>query len=113
MISGSKDSRRCQLEKLNHFTDKQLACRRASTLYAPRQPAKDDPASALKPDRICTMESEKLKILFIGKDQPFAGGIAEMLGATGDLVPVETTEEANVKLAGSNFQAALLSLERQ
>ncbi len=48
------------------------------------------------------MESESLKILFIGGDGQFARSLAGMLGGTNELVIVPTMDEATPKLSMSN-----------
>jgi PAS domain S-box-containing protein len=62
-----------------------------------------------KPD--CIMESESLKILFIGSDEPFARTIAGMLGGANELVIVPTMDGATAKLSGNHpFHAILFEL---
>ena len=57
------------------------------------------------------MESEPLKILFIGSDESFARAIAELLGGTNELVIVPTMDAAMPKLSGKHpFQAILIDL---
>ena len=57
------------------------------------------------------MESEPLKILFIGSDESFARAIAELLGGTNEVVIAPTMEAAMPKLSGKHpFQAILIDL---
>jgi len=57
------------------------------------------------------MESESLKILFIGGDEPFAHAVAGMLDSAGVLVVVPTVDAATPKLSGNHpFQAVLFNL---
>jgi sigma-B regulation protein RsbU (phosphoserine phosphatase) len=57
------------------------------------------------------MESESLKILFIGGDESFAHAVAGMLGGVGELVAVPTVDAATAKLSGNHpFQAILFDL---
>jgi sigma-B regulation protein RsbU (phosphoserine phosphatase) len=57
------------------------------------------------------MESESLKILFIGGDEPFAQAVAGMLGGAGELVAAPTVDAATPKLSGNHpFQAILFDL---
>jgi PAS domain S-box-containing protein len=58
-----------------------------------------------------TMESEPLKILFIGGDEQFAHTLAEMLGGANELVTVPTMDAAMPRLSGKHtFQAILIDL---
>jgi phosphoserine phosphatase RsbU/P len=58
-----------------------------------------------------TMESEPLKILFIGSDEQFARTVAGMLGGANELVTVPTMDAAMPKLSGKHpFQAILIDL---
>jgi phosphoserine phosphatase RsbU/P len=57
------------------------------------------------------MESESLKILFIGSDEPFARTVAGMLGGTNELVAAPTMDAGTAKLSGNHpFHAILLEL---
>jgi PAS domain S-box-containing protein len=57
------------------------------------------------------MESESLKILFIGGDASFAHTIAGMLGGAGELVAVPTMDAATARLSGNHpFHAALFAI---
>jgi sigma-B regulation protein RsbU (phosphoserine phosphatase) len=57
------------------------------------------------------MESESLKILFIGGDESFAHTIAGMLGGAGELVAVPTMDAATARLSGNHpFHAALIAI---
>ena len=52
------------------------------------------------------MESESLKILFIGGDEPFARMVAGLLGRAGELVTAPTVDAGTAKLSGNHpFQA--------
>jgi sigma-B regulation protein RsbU (phosphoserine phosphatase) len=64
---------------------------------------------SLKAGRI--MESESLKILFIGSDEPFARTVAGMLGGTNELVTAPTMDAGTARLSGNHpFHAILLEL---
>jgi sigma-B regulation protein RsbU (phosphoserine phosphatase) len=64
-----------------------------------------------KADAGRTMESESLKILFIGGDESFASAVAGMLSDVGELVAVPTMDMATVRLSGNHpFQAILFDL---
>jgi sigma-B regulation protein RsbU (phosphoserine phosphatase) len=57
------------------------------------------------------MESESLKILFIGGDESFAQAVAGMLDGAGALIAVPTVDAALAKLSGNHsFQAILFDL---
>ena len=57
------------------------------------------------------MESESLKILFIGGDAQFANAVAGMLGVAHDLVAVPTVDAAMARLSGNHpFHAILFEL---
>ena len=56
------------------------------------------------------MESESLKILFIGSDEPFARTVAGMLGGTHELVTVPTMDAALTALSANSFHALLFEL---
>ncbi len=57
------------------------------------------------------MESESLKILFIGSDEPFARTVAGMLGGTNELVTAPTMDASTARLSGNHpFHAILLEL---
>jgi phosphoserine phosphatase RsbU/P len=56
------------------------------------------------------MESESLKILFIGKDEPFAPAVAGMLGGSNELVIAPTTDAAIALLSVNFFHALLFEL---
>jgi len=57
------------------------------------------------------MESESLKILFIGSDEPFARTVAGMLGGTHELVTAPMMDAAIAKLSGNHpFHAILFEL---
>jgi sigma-B regulation protein RsbU (phosphoserine phosphatase) len=57
------------------------------------------------------MESESLKILFIGGDESFAHAVAGLLGGAGALAAVPTVDAATPKLSGNHpFQAILFDL---
>jgi len=59
----------------------------------------------------CPMESEKLKILFVGADGQFARTVAGMLGADSELVTAPTMEAAMPLLSGQHpFQAIFADL---
>src|SRR5271155_1750561 len=58
-----------------------------------------------------TMESEPLKILFIGGDEQFARAVAGLLGGANELVTVPTMDAAMPRLSGKHpFQAILIDL---
>ncbi len=57
------------------------------------------------------MESESLKILFIGGDEAFAHAVAVMLGGAGELVIAPTVDAGTAKLSGNHpFHAILFDL---
>ncbi|HEX3855865.1 MAG TPA: SpoIIE family protein phosphatase [Verrucomicrobiae bacterium] len=57
------------------------------------------------------MESESLKILFIGSDEPFARSVAGMLGGTNELVTAPTMDAGTARLSGNHpFHAILFEL---
>jgi sigma-B regulation protein RsbU (phosphoserine phosphatase) len=57
------------------------------------------------------MESESLKILFIGGDEPSARAVAELLGGAHELVTAPTVDAAMPKLSGNHsFHAILFEL---
>ena len=57
------------------------------------------------------MESEPLKILFIGSNEPFARTVAGMLGGANELVTAPTIDAATAKLSGNHpFHAILFEL---
>jgi PAS domain S-box-containing protein len=57
------------------------------------------------------MESDPLKILFIGGDEQFARVVAGLLGGAIDLVTAPTTDDAMPRLSGQHpFQAILIDL---
>ena len=58
-----------------------------------------------------TMESETLKILFIGSDDQFARKVGELLGGAHELVTAPTIDAAMPKLSGKHpFQAIFVDL---
>ena len=57
------------------------------------------------------MESETLKILFIGGDEQFARAVGGMLDAASEMVAVPTMDAAMPSLSGAHpFQAVLVDL---
>ena len=56
------------------------------------------------------MESESLKILFIGNNEPFASAVAGMLGGSNKLVTAPTTDAAIALLSANFFHALLFEL---
>src|SRR5664279_5106002 len=58
-----------------------------------------------------TMESDPLKILFIGGDEQFARAAAGLLGGANELVTAPTMDAAMPKLSGKHpFQAIFIEL---
>jgi sigma-B regulation protein RsbU (phosphoserine phosphatase) len=56
------------------------------------------------------MESEPLKILLIGSDEPFARAVAGILGGANELVTAPTLDAATPKLSGKVYDAILFEL---